>query len=138
MTMQTPGGSGVPWPPFAADMLPFGPRFSTSEMRTVEQWRMAEARLYPLITADPDLFQAAVMMVAETLDLLRLQCDTVEDLYELDVRSVVGRSQTARRVIELGFNPVVAVNAARARRWLELTEMPQLALRRGFIPEVGR
>jgi hypothetical protein len=138
MTAWSPGGSGSPQRDFARSTSvprsPSGPGMAMSaaqssmfEMWAVEQWRAAEAKLYPLIMVDPDLFETAVTMVAEASQLLRTQCDTVEDLLEIDTKSLASRCPSVRRVMASGLSPMLAVDAARARRWLEINGMPQLA-----------
>jgi hypothetical protein len=115
---RSPSGPGLPMSAAQSSMF---------EMWAVEQWRTAEAKLYPLIMVDPDLFETAVTMVVEASRLLRTQCDTVQDLLEIDAKSVASRCPSVRRVMASGLSPMLAVDAARARRWLEINGMPQLA-----------
>jgi len=106
--------------PFGADMLPFGTRTMPIELTTVARWRAAEGRLYPLIMTDVDLYETAVTLVAEAAQLLRAECDTIEDLLDVDAADVLARCRTTATLGAAGINPTTAVDAACARRLLEL------------------
>jgi hypothetical protein len=106
--------------PFGADMLPFGMRTMPTEVTTLARWRAAEGHLYPLVMVDSELYETAVTLVAEAGQVLRAECDSIEDLFDLDVAGVLARCRTAAQLAEAGINPATAVDAARARRALEL------------------
>jgi hypothetical protein len=124
--------------PFGADMLPFGTRTTPTEVTTLAQWRAAEGRLYPLVIVDPKLYETAVMLVAEAGRILRAECDSIEDLLDLDVAEVLARCRTAGRLAEAGVNPATAVDAARARRVLELHGSSLFETQAGSFAEGGR
>ena len=89
-----------------------------------QPWRAAELRLYPLITADPALYEVAVTLVREAADVLRAQCGTVTELEHIRPSDVLGRCRSAPVVADLGLDPGTALDAARALRWRELVLVP--------------
>jgi hypothetical protein len=99
------------------------------------RWRAAEARLYPLIMSDPDLYEAAVTLLSEARDVLRSQCDTASELAEVAAAGVLARCRSAVATTARGIDPDVVVDAARAYRWRELTGRQPAVARRG--PTVG-
>lgn len=84
------------------------------------RWRAAEAQLYPLIVADPDLYQAAVELVVQARGVLRDQCATVADLLAARADDVLAGCPSAAAVRAQGFDPQVAFAAACAQRQREL------------------
>jgi hypothetical protein len=124
--------------PFGADMLPFGMRTMPTEVTTFARWRAAEGQLYPLVMVDPELYETAVTLVVEAAQLLRAECDSIEDLLDLDVAGVIARCRTAARLAEAGINPMTAVDAACARRVLELHGAPPFEPQAGAFVEGGR
>ena len=110
--------------PFGAEMLPFGMPTMPTEVTTLARWRAAEGYLYPLVMVDPDLYEGAVALVVEAAQLLRTECDSIEDLFEVDVAGVLARCRAAARLTEAGIDPATAVDAARARRVVELHGPP--------------
>ncbi|MPZ78924.1 MAG: hypothetical protein GEV28_00370 [Actinophytocola sp.] len=85
------------------------------------RWKAAEDRLYPLITVDPALYEAALTLVCEVADVLRGQCGTVTELVGADAAAVLARCPSAPVLSALGFDPGAAFDAACACRWRELT-----------------
>jgi hypothetical protein len=91
-------------------------------------WRAAEARLYPLIMVDAALYEAAVTLVGEAVDVLRERCQTVSDLVHVDPVVVLSGCSSASTMADLGLDPTTAFDAACACRWRELTaDQPQAA-----------
>lgn len=88
----------------------------------VLRWQAAEGRLYPLALADPDLFEAAVGLVVEARDVLRAECRTGAELAAIAAGTVLDRCHSAASVQEQGFDGRIAVDAARAQRWREMSE----------------
>jgi hypothetical protein len=99
------------------------------ERAAPSRWRAAEARLYPLIVSDPDLYEAAVRLISEARDVLRETCRTAAELAEVECGGVLARCPSAAATTARGIDPDAAVDAARAHRWRELT---------GHQPAVGR
>lgn len=87
----------------------------------VLRWQAAEGRLYPLVMVDPELFEAAVGLVTEARDVLRAECRTAEELTAISSRTVLDRCRSAADVQQQGFDTRLAVDAARAQRWRELS-----------------
>jgi hypothetical protein len=96
------------------------------EPHAVRRWRAAEGRLYPLITADPALYEAAVTLVGEAAAVLRRRCSDATELEELDTAEVLVRCASTPAVTALGVDPDTALDAARAIRWRELTADHQM------------
>jgi hypothetical protein len=84
------------------------------------RWSAAEDRLYPLVMADPDLYQAAVTLVREVLDVLRSQCATVAELSSIDPAEVLRQCPTASALPPLDLDLGVVLDSARAYRWRDL------------------
>jgi hypothetical protein len=84
------------------------------------RWRAAEGRLYPLITVDPALYEAAITLVCEAADVLRWKCATVTELVHVDAKDVLSQCPSAHLMSALGFDPGTAFDAACAYRWREL------------------
>jgi hypothetical protein len=93
----------------------------SAELLTVARWQAAEARLYPLIMVDADLYEAAVTLVGEAAGVLRARCDTIRGLIETDAIDVLTACPSATGVTALGFDPHTAFDAARAGSWREIT-----------------
>jgi hypothetical protein len=91
------------------------------------RWRAAEGRLYPLITVDPVLYEAAVTLVCEAADVLRWKCGTVAELVQVDADDVLRHCPSAQLMSSLGFDPGTAFDAACAFRWRELRMNPPAA-----------
>jgi hypothetical protein len=91
------------------------------ETLAVRRWRAAEGHLYPLVTADPALYEEAVTLVREAVNILRSRCADVTDLIDVDPREVLDRCLSAAVWTERGLDPATAFDAARAFRWRELT-----------------
>ena len=89
-----------------------------------EPWRAAETRLYPLVVADPELYEAAVTLVREAAEVLRARCRSVADLAGRDPSDVLDRCPSAQTATASGVDPGTAVDAARACVWRELTVVP--------------
>lgn len=87
---------------------------------TMWRWRAAESRLYPLVMADPDLYQLAVGLVVEAYEVLRRSCSTITALIECDAAGVLSECPSAAAVGDYGFDPAIAFDAARARLVREL------------------
>jgi hypothetical protein len=85
-----------------------------------DRWRAAEGRLYPLITVDPALYEAAVTLVCEVADVLRSKCATVAELVHVDAADVLRQCPSAHLTGALGVDPDTAFDAACAYRWREL------------------
>jgi hypothetical protein len=95
-----------------------------SEPPAAARWQAAEGRLYPLITVDTELYEAAVTLVGEAADVLRGQCATVAELVDVEAASVLARCPSTSVVAALGVGPDIAFEAACAHRWRELTAAP--------------
>lgn len=108
---------------------------SSATPPAAHRWRAAEERLYPLITVDPALYEAAVRLVCEAADVLRWKCRTVPELVEVDAADVLTQCPSAPLTSALGFDAHTAFDAACAHRWTEL-RMNQPAERDGS--PVGR
>jgi hypothetical protein len=115
------------------DQIPFGRSGITAEMqrsvastaRVVQppeaaRWSAAEDRLYPLITVDSDLYEAAVTLVCEILDVLRSRCGTVAELCSIDPADVLRQCPAASALPALELDLGVVLDAARAHRWRDL------------------
>ncbi|MGH8861835.1 MAG: hypothetical protein ACRDVG_11500 [Jatrophihabitantaceae bacterium] len=85
-----------------------------------DRWRAAEGRLYPLITVDPALYEAAITLVCEAADVLRSKCGTPTELVHVDAIDVLSQCPSAPLMSALGFDPGTAFDAACAYRWREL------------------
>jgi hypothetical protein len=85
------------------------------------RWTTAEDRLYPLIVVDPELYETAVTLVCEALDVLRSRCDTVEELGAAEASEVLSECPATSATGALGLDPLVAFDAACAYRWRDLT-----------------
>jgi hypothetical protein len=85
------------------------------------RWTTAEDRLYPLIVVDPDLYEAAVSLVCEALDVLRARCGTVAELCAAEASVVLSQCPATSTIGALGFDPLIAFDAACAYRWRDLT-----------------
>ena len=86
-----------------------------------DRWTAAENRLYPLVMVDPDLYEAAVELVCQALNVLRSECGTVAELRIVDPDVVLHRCPGASTLAGLGLDPRVAFDAACARRLRDLT-----------------
>lgn len=71
---------------------------------------------------DVDTYEVVVTLVGEASAALREQCRSVTDLVEVDIADIAARCTATSAVTELGFDPGVAIDAARAQRWRELTQ----------------
>jgi hypothetical protein len=100
---------------------PAGPPPRDPEAPTLARWQAAEARLYPLIMSDPDLYEAAVTLISEVRDVLRAECATVSGLAEIEAAAVLARCPSAPATTARGVDPETVVDAARAYRRRELT-----------------
>jgi len=87
-----------------------------------ERWRAAEAKLYPLVVADPDLYTLVVGLVVEARELLRAECATVSALLDASAAGVLARCESAPKVQGEGFDPRIAFDAARVARLRELQQ----------------
>lgn len=87
----------------------------------VRRWQAAESRVYPLITVDSALYEAAVALVCEVADVLRERCHDVASLSSADAGEVLARCPSASTVTGLGLDTGTAFDAACAHRWRELT-----------------
>lgn len=87
-----------------------------------ERWRAAEAKLYPLVVADPDLYTLVVELVVEVRELLRAECTTVSALLDASAAEVLTRCELTPKVQAEGFDPRVAFDAARVARLRELEQ----------------
>ena len=92
-----------------------------AEPPAAARWKAAEARLYPLIVVDSDVYETAVTLVREVADGLRRQCGTVAELVDVDAAAILARCPSASVMSALGFDPGTAFDAACAYRWRELT-----------------
>ena len=101
--------------------LPLRPRAEAAQPLAAARWTAAEDRLYPLIVVDPDLYEAAVTLVCEILDVLRSECGTVAELCDAEAAVVLPQCPAASAIAAFGFDPVVAFDAACAYRWRDLT-----------------
>jgi len=99
---------------------PAGPP-AAPDQRDRARWEAAEARLYPLVLSDPELYEAAVTLMAEARDVLRSECDTVSALAEVEAAAVLARCPSAPATTARGVDPQTVVDAARAYRRRELT-----------------
>lgn len=97
------------------------PQLIGGQPPAIERWRSAERSLYPLIVSDPDLYKAAVGLVVEARDVLRGMCDTVPALLDVEAAAVLARCPAAAGLAERGLDPMMALDAARAYRWRELS-----------------
>src|SRR3954453_20190421 len=117
MTKRSP----IPGTEKAADRQAGVPGRSGTERPASARWRAAEARLYPLIMSDPDLYEAAVTLMAEARDVLRARCGTVTQLADEEAPGVLAGSPSAPATLARGMDADVVIAAARALRWRELT-----------------
>jgi hypothetical protein len=97
------------------------PRAEIQQSPEVARWTAAENRLYPLATVDADLYEAAVELVCQALDVLRSQCGTLDELGTVDPAVVLAQCPAASNLAALGFDPGVAFDAACAHRSRDLT-----------------
>jgi hypothetical protein len=105
----------------AAESGPAFPRHERLEPPASSRWQAAEARLYPLIMSDPDLYEAAVTLMSEARDVLRARCGTVTELAGEEATGVLAGCPSAAETLARGIDADVVVDAARAYRWRELT-----------------
>ena len=103
------------------EMVQLRARRVDAELPDATRWRAAEGRLYPLVTVDPSLYEAAVTLVCEVADVLRGRCGSVAELAAADPAMVLARCPSASVISALGFDPRTAFDAACAYRWRELT-----------------
>lgn len=96
------------------------PRAHAGHPSDAGRWSAAEDRLYPLVMVDPDLYEAAVTLVCQALDVLRSQCGTVAELTSADPAVVLRRCPAASAVAALGLDPGVVFDAACAYRSRDL------------------
>jgi hypothetical protein len=104
--------------------LPFRPRTEgggAAQPLVPARWTSAENRLYPLIVVDPDLYEAAVTLVCEALDVLRSRYGTVGELYAVEASDVLPECPATSAAAALGLDPVIAFDSACAYRWRDLT-----------------
>lgn len=87
---------------------------------SIRRWHAAEARLYPLITVDAELYEVVLRSVAEALAVLRERCATVAQLDEVDPAGVLVRCPAAAGLPAEGLDPDLVVAAACAARAREL------------------
>jgi hypothetical protein len=99
---------------------PAGPP-AAPEQRDRARWEAAEARLYPLVLSDPELYEAAVTLMAEARDVLRSECDTVSALAEIEAAAVLARCPSAPATTARGVDPHTVVDAPRPDRRRERT-----------------
>lgn len=118
-------------PEAAAESGPAFPRRERMELPASSRWQAAEARLYPLIMSDPDLYEAAVTLMAEARDVLRARCDTVVELADAQAAAVLAGCPSAAATLARGVDADVVVDAARAYRWRELTGLQPAGRRLG-------
>lgn len=104
----------------AAASGPDFPRHKWLELPAPSPWQAAEARLYPLIMSDPDLYEAAVTLMAEARDVLRAECDTASAVAEKGTAAVLACCPSALRTLARGVDAETVVDAARAQRSREL------------------
>jgi hypothetical protein len=116
MTMRSP----IPGIQSAADREAALPARSGPGRPAPARWQAADPRLYPLIMSDPDLYEAAVTLMAEARDVLRARCDTVSALADVDATGVLDRCPSAPATTARGVDSDTVVDAARAYRWREL------------------
>lgn len=69
---------------------------------------------------DSTQYEAAVTLVGEASGVLRAQCRTFADLNDADVTGILAQCPSAQMLAASGFDPGVALDAARAHRWREL------------------
>ncbi len=108
---SAPGDGAAPGPP------PGGPGIPPPVLRS---WDEAEARLFPLVMARPDLYQQAVSLVQRLLGHLR---DTCLDLPALLAAHEHGAGLAAGDLADAaatGIRPDLVVAAACAMRYREL------------------
>jgi hypothetical protein len=105
----------------AAASGPAFPRHERLELPASSRWRGAEARLYPLIMSDPDLYEAAVTLMSEARDVLRERCDTASALADETAAGVLASCPSATATLARGVDADTVVDAARSYRWRELT-----------------
>lgn len=104
----------------AAASGPDFPRRERLELAARSRWQAAEARVYPLIMSDPDLYEAAVTLVAEARDVLRAECDTASAVAEKGTAAVLAGCPSAPTTLARGADAETVVDAARAQRSREL------------------
>jgi hypothetical protein len=106
----------------------WGPAAQGEQPPEAARWSAAEDRLYPLVMVDPDLYEAAVTVVCEALDVLRSQCGTVAELSSIDPAEVLRQCPTASALPPLGLDLGVVLDSARAYRWRDLvTDHPDVS-----------
>jgi hypothetical protein len=92
-----------------------------AELPAAARWKAAEDRLYPLVMVDPAGYEAALTLVCEAAEVLRLQCGTVTELAAADAAAVLARCPSAAVMSAFGFDSGTAFDAACAYRWRQLT-----------------
>ncbi|HEX5534044.1 MAG TPA: hypothetical protein VFX33_09925 [Actinomycetales bacterium] len=90
------------------------------EPSQVARWRVAEGRLYSLITVDAEMYEAAVTVVTEAAAVLRSQASCLAELLHADAPAVLSQCPSVQAMLALGLDPGVAFDAARAHCWREL------------------
>jgi hypothetical protein len=115
----------------AAQRGPAFPRHERLELPASSRWQAAEARLYPLVMSDPDLYEAAVTLMSEARDVLRARCGTVSALADEEAARVLAGCPSAASTLARGVDADVVVDAARAYRWRELTGLQPAGRRPG-------
>lgn len=86
----------------------------------VARWRAAEARLYPLIMVDADVYEAAVTLVHEVAQVLSRECGSIAELTRVEAARVLAQCPSTALTASSGFDPGTAFDAARAHRFREL------------------
>jgi hypothetical protein len=97
------------------------PRAHAEDPPDAARWNAAEDRLYPLVMVDPDLYEAAVTLVCQALDVLRSQCGNVAELTSADPAEALRQCPAASTVAALGLDLGVVFDAACAYRSRDLT-----------------
>jgi hypothetical protein len=115
----------------AAERGPAFPQHERLDLPSSSGWQAAEARLYPLVMSDPDLYEAAVTLMSEARDVLRARCGTVSELADEEAAGVLAGCPSAAATLARGVSADVVVDAARAYRWRELTGLQPAGRRPG-------
>jgi hypothetical protein len=108
---SAPGPDGRQVPPYPG-------QGETVPADVLRAWDQAEARLFPLVMARPDLYQQAVSLIQALLAVLRESCRDLPSLLAVHERGGALVSESGQQVP--GVRPELVAAAACAMRYREL------------------
>src|SRR5215470_8477731 len=101
----------------SAGPVPVGPDVPAAVLRA---WDQAEARLFPLVMARPDLYERSVRLIGTLAARLRETCQDVPALLAEHERGAALADEAGPEASELGVRPELIAAAACAMRYREL------------------